>query len=66
VGSLFNLETISFVVQNFLISRSPICPFFLIVAEPFELYVGSLCICLLIPVYSLLFPVLAARFQVLY
>jgi hypothetical protein len=38
VGGLFNLETISFVVQKFLISCSPICPSFLLVAGLLEFY----------------------------
>jgi hypothetical protein len=38
VGGLFNLETISFVVQKFLISCSPICTSFLLVAGLMEFY----------------------------
>jgi hypothetical protein len=63
VDNLFNLVTISFVVQSFLISFSPICQFFLLVAEPFEFYLRSHCLYLLIPVYSLPFPALASKFQ---
>jgi hypothetical protein len=48
--------------RSFLISCSPICQSFLLVAEPFEFYRGSHCLCLLILVYSLLFPVLASKF----
>jgi hypothetical protein len=52
--------------RSFLISCSPMCQFILLVAEPFEFYLESHCLCLLVPVYSLLFPVLASKFQVLY
>jgi hypothetical protein len=51
--------------RSFLISCSPICQSFFLVARPFEFYWGSHCLCLLIPVYSLLFLALASKFQVL-
>jgi hypothetical protein len=51
---------------SFLISCSPICQVFVLAAEPFEFYLGSHYLCLLIPVYSLLFPTLASKFPVLY
>jgi hypothetical protein len=38
VGALCNLKTISFVVQKFLISCSPTCPFFLLVAGFLEFW----------------------------
>jgi hypothetical protein len=41
--------------KSFLISCSLICPSFLLVAEPFEFYLGIHCLCILIPMYSLLF-----------
>jgi hypothetical protein len=53
VGNLFNLETISFVLQKLLISCSTICQFFILIIEPFEFYLESHCIFLLIPVYFL-------------
>jgi hypothetical protein len=57
----------SFPLQcSFLVSCSPICQFFLLVAEPLERYLGSYCLCLYVPVYSLLFPILVAKFQALY
>jgi hypothetical protein len=52
--------------RSFLISCSLICWSFPLVAGPIEFYWGSHCLCLLLPVNSLLFPVLASRFQVLY
>jgi hypothetical protein len=36
--------------RSFLILCSPICHFFLLVAEPFEFYLGSHCLCLSLPV----------------
>jgi hypothetical protein len=38
VGGLSSLKTISFVVQKILISCSPICPTFLLVAGLLEFY----------------------------
>jgi hypothetical protein len=52
--------------RSFLISYSPICQSFLLVAEPFVLYWGNHCLSLLTPVYSLLFPKPASKFLVLY
>jgi hypothetical protein len=52
--------------RSFLIWFSTICWSFLLVAEPLELYWGTHCLCLLPLLYSLLFPILASRFQVLY
>jgi hypothetical protein len=64
VSHLFNLETTSFVVQKFLISCSPICQTFLLVARLLQFYCASPCLYLLLPVYSWLFPILPSRFQV--
>jgi hypothetical protein len=57
VSGLFNLVTFLLLLlcSSFLISCSPICQSFLLVAEPFEFYLVSHCLCLLIPVYSLFF-----------
>jgi hypothetical protein len=54
------------VVQKALISCSPTCWFFVLVAKWIEFYWGSHCLCLLFLVYFLLFTVQALRFQVLY
>jgi hypothetical protein len=51
--------------RRFLISCSPICQSFLLHVKPFEFYWGSHHLCLLIPVYSLLFPALTSEFQIL-
>jgi hypothetical protein len=64
VSSVYRLFPL--LCRNFLISCSLICQCFLLVAEPFEFYWGSPCLCLLLPVYCLLFPVLVSRFQVWY
>jgi hypothetical protein len=53
-------------VQKILISCSPICPSFLLVAWLLEFYRGSPCLYLLLPEYSLLFPVLTSEFRVWY
>jgi hypothetical protein len=51
--------------RRLLVSCSLICnPFFL--NESFEFYLGSHCLCILIPAYSLFFPALVSKFQVLY
>jgi hypothetical protein len=63
VGVLFNLETISFVVQKILIPYSPICQSFLLVAELLGFHWESICLYLLLPVYTLLFSVLAQVFM---
>jgi hypothetical protein len=47
--------------RRFLVSCSPTCQSFLLVAKPFELYVGNHCLCLLVPVYSLLYPALDSK-----
>jgi hypothetical protein len=52
--------------SRFLISWSPISKYFPLVAEPFELYWRSHYLHLSIPVYSLLFPALSSKFQLLY
>jgi hypothetical protein len=48
---------------SFFISWSPFCQSSLSVAEPFEFYLGSHRLCLLIPVYSVLFPALALKYR---
>jgi hypothetical protein len=48
--------------RSFLISCSIICQSFLLVAEPSEFCLGSHCLCLLIPVNSLLFSALPSKF----
>jgi hypothetical protein len=63
VGSLFIWEPFLFLCKSFLVSCSPICQSFLLVAEPFNLYLRSHCLCILIPVYCLLFPALASNFR---
>jgi hypothetical protein len=45
----------------FLISCNSICQSSLLVAKPLEFYLVSHCLCLLIPVYSLLFPALTFK-----
>jgi hypothetical protein len=52
--------------RKFLSLGSPICPCFLLVVGLLEFYWGSPCLYLLLPEYSLLFPVLTAEFQVWY
>jgi hypothetical protein len=47
----------------FLISCSPICYFFLLDSKTFEFFLGSLSLCLLLPLYSLFFPVLLQNFS---
>jgi hypothetical protein len=59
IGYLFNLVTICFAVQklfSFIWSHLP---------ELLEFYIGSYCLCLSIPVYSLHFPKLVSNFQAL-
>jgi hypothetical protein len=51
--------------RSFLVSFSPTCQSFLLAEKPFAFYLGSYCLCLLVLVYSLLFPALASKFQVL-
>jgi hypothetical protein len=46
--------------RSFLISCSSICPSFLLVSGMIELYWGSPILYLLLPEYSLLFPVLTS------
>jgi hypothetical protein len=60
-SSLYNLQTISLLCRSFLISCSPICQSFLLVAEPFRFYWRSHCLCLLILVYSLFFTPLVLK-----
>jgi hypothetical protein len=48
---------------NFMLTHLSII---LLVAEPFGFYLGSHCLCILIPVYTLLFSPLASKFQVLF
>jgi hypothetical protein len=43
----------------------PFCQSFFLVAELLEFYLGSHCLCLLIPKYSISFHALASNFQVL-
>jgi hypothetical protein len=51
--------------RSFVASCSPIYQSFLLVAEPFVFCLGTQCLCLLVPVCSLLFPTLASKVQVL-
>jgi hypothetical protein len=53
-----------FCCADILISCSPICLSILLDAGPLKVYWGSPCLCLLLPEYSLIFPVLTSRFQV--
>jgi hypothetical protein len=62
VGGLFSLESISFVCRRFLVLWSPICLYFLLVAELLGIYWGSPCIYLLLPKCFVLFPVPAFEF----
>jgi hypothetical protein len=48
--------------RSFLILWSSICPSFLLVAGLLGFYWGSPCLYLLLPEYSLLFPVLTSEF----
>jgi hypothetical protein len=52
--------------RSYLILCSPICLFFLLVAELLEFYWGNPCLCLLLSEYSLRFTVLTSEFQVWY
>jgi hypothetical protein len=63
VGSLFSLVTISFAVQKlFSLMQSHLFIFFLL-AEPLEFYLGSHSLCLYVPVYILLLPVIVSNFR---
>jgi hypothetical protein len=66
LGCLLSLVTISFPVQKLISFISPIYPSCLFIAEPLKLYLGSCCLCLHVPVYSLFFPILVWKFQILY
>jgi hypothetical protein len=46
----------------FLVSGCPICHSFLLIAKPLEFYLGSDCLCLYVPVYSLFFPAVASKY----
>jgi hypothetical protein len=54
--------TVSFAVQLFSLF---IVSLFLLDAEPLEAYLGTCSLCLYVPVYFLLLPVIVSKFQVL-
>jgi hypothetical protein len=49
-------------VRSLLVSCSPTCQSFLLVGQSLEFYLGSHCLCLYVPVFSLLFPELVSSF----
>jgi hypothetical protein len=63
MGTLFNLEQFLWLCRRLLISFSSICGLFLLDSEPVEFYWESHCLWLLLPVYSMFFPVLASGFR---
>jgi hypothetical protein len=54
---LFSLVTVFFLMQEFLVWCSPVCKFFLLIAEQLEPYSYSYYLHLYAPVYSLFFPI---------
>jgi hypothetical protein len=51
--------------RSSLVLRSPVCLFFLLDTEPFDIDLGSISLYLSVPVYFLLLPEVVSKFQAL-
>jgi hypothetical protein len=58
-----DLLTVSFSERSFLVWCSSNSSFFFLISESLKFYLGSCCLCLHVPVYFLLFPVVFSKFQ---